>query len=132
MSTVYGSDTTCVSDLPLIDLQVTDAPLLIGQRIARRLTTPHGALANISDDPNFGYDVRQFINAKVSATQIASLKSDIEAQCYQDEQIETAQADVTFSNGALAITLSLVSSAGPFVLTLNVSALTTDLVFSFT
>jgi hypothetical protein len=131
MATVYGSDTTCLTDIPLIDQQVTDPRILVGQRTARRLTTPRGALAAINDDPAFGWDVRQYINAKLTPAQIAGAQAQIESEVLKDEQIQSVNATLTFSEGSLSISLQLQGSAGPFTLTLNVEQLTTQLIFNF-
>lgn len=131
MVTFYGSDTYCLTDLPLIDLQVTNPKILIGQRVARRLQTPRGALASINDDPDFGWDVRQYCNGKIGPNQIGIAKSQIESECLKDEQVATADAAITFDGGDLTIDIEMDTSAGPFLLTLNVSALTVEAVFDF-
>jgi len=131
MAIFYGSDTSCVGDVGLVDVQVTDPRILVGQRIARRLTTPRGALAVINDDPAFGWDCKQYVNAKLRPTDITTAQSQIQKECLKDEQVQTASVVLTLSQGALTISVAMVSSAGPFILTLNVSDLTTDLVFTF-
>jgi hypothetical protein len=131
--TFYGSDTYCINDLPLVDTQVTDPVQLIGQRIVRRLSTPRGALALIGDDPNFGYDVRQWINNKAGPGDIALAQAAIESECLKDEQIIGVTASIAFSanTSAMTVTLQLVTGVGPFTLTLNVNQLTVDMVFNF-
>lgn len=129
MATFYGTDTYCVSDLPLVDVQVTDPKQLIGQRLARRLTTPRGALGLIGDDPDAGLDVRQFLNAALSPRQISAIGQAVEAEALKDEQVASSAATVTFAAGALTIALKVSSSVGPFQLTLSVSALNTSLIF---
>lgn len=132
VSVFYGSDTTCLDDLPLIDTQVTDPRVLIGQRIARRLTTPRGALALINDDPDFGWDVRQYINAKLTEAQKASAARVIQDEVLKDQQVEAATVSFSVSNaGAVYIRLDVAASGGPFSLTLSVSQLTTAAVFDF-
>lgn len=131
MSVFYGSDTACLTDLTLIDRQVTDPKTLIAQRLARRLQTPRGALANIGDDPNFGWDVRQYLNGKFTTSTTITAQEQIQSECLKDEQVATAKAAVTLVNGTMTIALSIVSSAGPFTLTMNVNQLTTALVFNF-
>lgn len=130
MSVFYGSDTSCVSDIPLIDLQVTKPSILVGQRIARRLTTPRGALASINDDPDFGWDCRQYVNAKLAPSDIITAKAQISAEVLKDEQVESCTVEFVGPNsaGALTITVNGTLSNGPFSLTLNVGQLTTDLV----
>ena len=130
MATNFGSDTSCVTDLPRIDLQVTSPQKLIGQRIARRLQTPRGALAAIGDDANFGWDVRQYANGRLGPTTIATAESQIEAECTKDEQVQSASVKITpGTGGALTITVQLVSAAGPFTLTLSVDDLTVGAIF---
>jgi hypothetical protein len=129
MATFYGSDTSCVDDLPLIDAQVTDPKVLIGQRIARRLTTPRGALALVSDDGNFGWDVRQYLNGKIAPNTTAVAQQQITDECLKDEQVESATVSIANAAGVMTITIQVVSAAGPFTLTLDVRDLTTALIF---
>jgi hypothetical protein len=130
MATNYGSDTTCVSDTPLIDLQISDPQQVIGQRIARRLQTPRGGLAAIGDDPNFGLDIRQYTLARMNPSQLSQAQSQIAAECTKDEEVSAADVTIQFTNGGpMTVTIQLTSAAGPFTLTLAVSALTTALIF---
>jgi hypothetical protein len=129
----YGSDTVCVTDVPFVDTQTADPFLVVGQRVARRLQTPRGGLASVSDDPNFGWDVRQYLNAKMSPTQVSQAQRQVEAECLKDEEVQSATCTITFvfGTGALTIAVQLVASAGPFTLVLNVSQLTTTVLFQF-
>lgn len=131
MATFYGSDTDCVTDIPLIDQQVTDPRVLIGQRLARMLQITPGALGVIGDDPTRGYDVRQLINAKLSPSTIVTAQGRIQAECLKDEQVASCKATITQSGGVLSIDLDLDTAAGTFTLTMDVAQLTTDLVFNF-
>jgi hypothetical protein len=132
MSVFFGSDSSCLSDVGLFDLQITDPLILIGQRIARRLTTPRGGLSAIGDDPGFGWDVRQYTLGKMSATQLDQAQRQIAAECLKDEQVNSAIVSLSFvSGGSLSIKIDMITSNGPFTLTLTVSQLTTTLVFSF-
>ncbi len=133
MAIGYGADTACTNDLPLISVTITDPVQLIGQRTVRRLTTPRGALALINDDPNFGFDVRQYVNAKLSPAAIATAQSNIQDEVTKDEEI--LSADVTFvlgAAGAISISISMQTNVGPFSMTLTVNELTTQAVFTFT
>jgi hypothetical protein len=130
VATNYGSDTTCITDTPLIDLQISDPQQVIGQRVARRLQTPRGGLAAIGDDPNFGLDIRQYTLARMNPAQLSQASSQISAECTKDEEVSAADVTLTFVNGGpMIVTIQLQSAAGPFTLTLSVSALTTTLVF---
>lgn len=125
----YGSDDYCISDLLLIDQLVLDPSQLVGQRIARRLTTPRGALALISDDPDFGLDVRQYVNAKLSNADISSAQSSIQSEILKDEQVQNVAVSMVVSGGAVNISINGNTAIGPFTLTLNVNQLTASLVF---
>lgn len=132
MSTYYGSATQCVNDLPLISTQTTNPALIVGQRVARRLTTPRGALGLFGDDPDFGFDVRQYVNAKLSPAQISSAQSLITAEILKDQQVQSASVAMNFNaDGAVSLDITLDLGAGPFSLTLNVSNVTSALVFNF-
>jgi hypothetical protein len=131
MAIFYGSDSYCLDDVLLIDTQVTDPRVLIGQRLIRRLTTPPGALALINDVAD-GFDVRQFINAKISPGTIAIAQAQIADECLKDQQVQTADVEMTLAkNGNLSINIGGLTAAGPFSLTMNVSQLTTEVVFNF-
>lgn len=133
MATFFGSDAYCLDDLQLIDTLVTDPNILVCQRVARRLQVPRGALGLINDDPDGGLDVRQFVNARLTTTQIQAAEAQIKAEVLKDEEVESATVKVTLSNqsGALSISIAMTSATGPFLLTLSVNDLTVQAVFSF-
>lgn len=133
MATYYGSDSgPCTTDLPLISTTITDPKRLIGERTIRRLTTPRGALALINDDPNFGYDVRQYVNAKLTPDDIATAASNIHDEVTKDEQIESANVEFTLgAGGSVVIDIAMQTLVGPFSLTLTINELTTQAVFNF-
>jgi hypothetical protein len=133
MVTFYGSDTACTTDLPLVSTLVTDPRQLIGQRTIRRLTTPRGALALINDDPNFGFDVRQYVNAILTPAQISTAQSNIQDEVTKDEQVQSADVAFTLgAAGAIFIQIAMQTLAGPFSMTLTVNDLTAQSVFDFT
>lgn len=122
MAINFGSDTYCISDIPLIDLQVTDAKTLVAQRLARRLTTPRGGLAAIGDEADFGWDVRQYVNGRMSPALLSQAQQQIAAECLKDEEVASCDVSMSFVNGgALTITLQVTTADGPFSLVLNVS-----------
>jgi len=131
MATNFGQDSSCVSDVGLFDLQITDPIILVAQRILRRLTTPRGGLASVGDDPNFGWDVRQLINARLAPSDITNYQQQITAECMKEETISSATVTITYSAGTASISISLVSAAGPFSLTLPVQDLTAAQIFTF-
>lgn len=131
MATNYGIDTYCLTDTGLVDVLVTDPRMLIGQRLVRALTMDRGALAIIGGDPNRGFNVRQLVNAKMTNSQQLFYQQQINAECVKDEEVLTASTELTLSAGSLVIEVSVTSAAGPFVLTLDVTQVTVDAIFSF-
>lgn len=95
------------------------------QSIARRLITPRGARA-IYGDADYGYDVRQHLSAAiVSPSQIAA---SVEAEAEKDERVAPgAQARIGFASGVLSVQLLISDDEGPFAFTLNVNAVTAQL-----
>ncbi len=131
VSSFVGSDTSCVTDLSRIDLQITDPGILVGQRIARRLQTPRGALALIGGNPNFGLDVRQYVLAKQSPAQRQRIEGDVLAEVLKDQQVQSAVVRCTSAGDYTSISVAFVIAEGPYLMTMNVDDLTTQLVFSF-
>jgi hypothetical protein len=132
MATNYGYDTSCVSDVGLVDVVITSPQLVIGQRIARRLQTPRGGLASVDPEASdFGLDVRQFTLGRMAAASTAQIRNQISAECTKDEEVSAADVTVTtVSGGRMTITIQLTSATGPFTLTLNVTALTVEAIFA--
>lgn len=130
MSTDYGAATLGVSDIPLMSVTSTDPYLVVGQRVARRLLTPRGGLAAIGDDPNFGWDVRQYTNGRLSPSALAQAQAQIKNECEKDEEVASADVTMTFVNGgALTITIKLTGATGPFTLVLPVQNLSAAQIF---
>ncbi len=125
----FGSDTFCLSDVQLIDTLVTDPHVLIGQRLARRLTTPTGGLAVINDDPG-GIDLRQYVLKRMGPNEVAALRTDIEHECLKDEEVSSVNADPTLVDGVLNIPMRVISSWGPFAFVLSVSQVNAQVIFS--
>jgi hypothetical protein len=134
MSTFYGSDSNCLSDVGLFDLQITDPNILIGQRIIRLLQTSRGGLGAVGDDSDRGWDCRQYINMKLTPALIAQACQQIAFECQKDEEVDSASVSFSLDPTTLqlsAITINITASSGPFTLVGNVSTITSDLVFSF-
>lgn len=119
----YGQDTYDLTDLPLIDTQI-DGITNIALRIARRLTTPYGALGAINDDPDFGYDVFQLLNIASNQGLLIAARSDIETECLKDEEIQDATVDLESQGSGISITVDLTASTGPFQLVMNIQDVT--------
>lgn len=130
MATDFGTATLGITDIPLISTQTSDPIIVIGQRVARRLLTPRGGLAAIGDDPNFGWDVRQYLNGRMSPVRLAAAQQQIKDECEKDEAVLSADVQISFvSGGAMKISIELTGASGPFTLVLDVSQLTVTVVF---
>ncbi len=128
----FGSDSSCITDLSLIDEIVTDPRTLIGQRILRRWSTPRGALASINDDPDFGWDITQYVNAKLGPGAIATAQAQLRNEALKDEQVSACAVSIaTGFGGAVTVNASFQTADGPFALTIDVRDLTIEAVFSF-
>lgn len=117
MATFYGTDTSCTTDIPLVSVQVTDPRTLIAQRLIRRLTTPRGGLAVIGGNPNFGWDVRQYLLGRMSTAEQTQGEQQVKAECEKDEQVKSVTCKFTFEDKKLTIGVQCLSAAGPFSLT---------------
>lgn len=117
----YGYGFSGLTDLLAIDSIITDPAKLIGQRLAHRLTTPRGALAIINGPADFGWDVHQLVNQKLGPSSIAAAQNQIQAECLKDEQVQSASVTITQAGAKLTIKIRVVSAAGPFNLTFNIS-----------
>lgn len=133
MATNYGSDSYCLTDIQRISTLVTDPRVVIGQRVARRLQTPRGALALINGDPNFGYDVRQLVNAKLTPQFKVTVGNAIRDEVEKDQEVLRAAVSVDDTSGGngIVISIDIQSSDGPFSLVLNVRDLTVEALISF-
>jgi phage baseplate assembly protein W len=120
MPTDYGSDLSCVSDLDPGALEVSGRKAL-AQSIARRLTTPRGRLI---DDPNYGFDLTQFIDADLGPADLAQIKAQAEAECLKDERVAAATVTLQFIANVLNVTVVLQDRSGPFALVLSINNVT--------
>jgi hypothetical protein len=116
-----GLDLYGVDDLTADGREVSGRLCLI-QAIARRLRTPRGALWY---DPDYGYDVRRFLNAPPTAA--GELANNVESEAEKDERVSQARATASFSGDTLTIRLDIADSGGPFSFVLKVTDVTVEL-----
>jgi phage baseplate assembly protein W len=114
----FGQCWSCVTDLSSPGIYVTGNQA-IGEAIARRLQTPRGGLI---DDPNYGYDLTDFLNDDLTTADLALIQSNVNAECVKDERVTAASTTLTFTGGVLIVTIAVTTSAGPFTLVLSVSS----------
>ncbi len=124
MAIDYGTDLDCVTDIASDGRTVTGR-MVVAQAIARRWSTPRGRLIG---DPNYGFDLTQFLNADMSPRDLAAMRAGAEAEALKDERVE--RCDVTASidsDGVMTIIGSLSDADGPFELTVSVSSVSLQL-----
>lgn len=87
--------------------------------IARRLTTPAGAL---DDHPEYGFDIRALLNDDFTAPKLSAARASIQAQCEQDERVQAATVSISLpETGVMTITIQLEDAIGPFDLVMSVN-----------
>ena len=116
----FGHDLACTTDLDPAMAEV-DGTLLLGQALARRIQTPRGGLI---DDPNYGYDVRSFLNADVDSATIGQIGAKMDAEFLKDERVAKSVTSLTYTAGVITSTTIITTNSGPFTLVLAISSVT--------
>ena len=122
----YGGDILTFPDLDDTFTPINSVHAVL-DALARRFVTRRGLLWN---HPDYGRDLRLYLNGSIDTGLLAQMKSDVEDQAMQDERVDTASASVKFSQSTKTATVSInvASSQGPFSLVLAVSALSVDII----
>jgi len=116
--TDYGTDIVIGKTVSLVS-----GTLNLINAVYRRLQTPRGGLFY---DPNYGEDVRLYLNGQIDTDILDQIKVNIEQQVQLDARVRTATATVTFNAQAysLKIILQIVPIVGQsFTLVLSVDKL---------
>lgn len=98
--------------------------------MVRRLSTPAGALEDLGDDPEYGYDVPGQLNNDFSGVAaLAGISSQAQAEINKDPRVQTSRATVINDptlGGALSVGIQGETAAGPFDFVMPVGDVTTD------
>jgi hypothetical protein len=114
-STPQGADLSMPATMASGNQAVSEATL-------RRWTTTAGQLI---DDPNYGRNVYDLVNADLSPTDLASEGQQFAAEAEKDERVLSCSVTLTLAaNGNLTLAATIVTAAGPFKLVLQVNAVT--------
>lgn len=98
---------------------------VVAEAILRRWTTDPGGLI---DDPSYGRNVQDLVNADLSPADIAYEQQQLGAEAVKDERVLTCSVTLVLpATGALSITAFVATAAGPFTMVVGVSAVTTQL-----
>lgn len=112
-----GSDLSGVEDLTPQMLEVSGR-LCAVQAWARRLIT---ARASLVDDPNYGYDLTDWIDADATDQEIGEIQGGVDEELTKDERCLSCSSTVTFLSGKLRVVAVCQDADGPFRLTLEVT-----------
>ena len=124
--TDFGTDVSSYPDLDTNFGAITDLRA-VGECCARMLETPRGSLVYA---PDRGYDLRSFLNESVTQAKLDQVKRAIEQECEKDERVASAAATLvfTFATQTLDVSIQLTTNDGPFVLVLQVTAVTLTII----
>jgi phage baseplate assembly protein W len=117
----FGIDFACVDDItPSFTLAAGLKNL--GMALARRFSTPRGGLWY---DPEYGLDLRQFVDMDVSSAEVNNLPKECAAEARKDERIHDADVRIRFQRRAatMKVTINGLWLDGPYRLVLGVSQL---------
>jgi hypothetical protein len=98
----------------------------LGNALCRRLITPRGALFY---DPEYGYDVRSFLNKGFTPDQLAAVQDQIAAEVEKDDRIQDATVTVVTDISAMSMQITIVAeiSEGPYAFIISVDRVTARL-----
>jgi len=121
----FGTAISCVNDIARDGRMVTGF-VVVGQAIARRWSTPRGRLIGF---PNYGFDLTQYVNADMSARDIAGLRAGAEAEAEKEEEVDRCIVSAVLEDaGLLTITGMVDTAEGPFELVVAASAVSLELI----
>lgn len=97
----------------------------VAEAILRRWSTGAGQLI---DDPTYGYNLTDLINAELSTADIFYAQQQAAAQAQLDERVLSCTCTITLpASGTLTVNAVVVTSAGPFTLVATISSVSTSL-----
>jgi len=72
--------------------------------LVRRLSTPLGGLFY---DPDYGLDVRSFLNGEINQNSIDTIRVSVEQELEKDERVRTCRCDLQFTESTFALRLNI-------------------------
>lgn len=119
----FGSAWSCTTDLAM-PASYASGFRVVAEAILRRWQTPRGGLI---DDPNYGFDLSDFIGADLDRSVLANLAHNAGAEAEKDERVLSCQVSATLAGELLLISGTVETAEGPFALVVSVSAVTITL-----
>ncbi len=123
MSVDFGSAWSCISDVVMPATMATGFRC-VAEAIARRWQTPRGGLI---DDPNYGYDLSDFINADIDLTDLPQIAQSAGAEAEKDERVLSCDVTIQLIAGVMIVAGPVRTAQGPFQLVVSVSQVTVTL-----
>ena len=120
-----GTDVDCRSD-PGKSFAIASGTANLGNALARRLTTPRGALLY---DPGYGVDIRRYLNAGFTDAQLGQVKSEIAAEVSKDDRVQNPDVTVVADAARASLSITIISElapGAPFAFVFRVDKLTVD------
>jgi hypothetical protein len=121
----FGTDFDFLSDLNP-NLTMVSGLAVLGQDILHRLETPRGGLFY---DPDYGTDVRAYLNGKMTPQVLSRMQSEVQAELGKDERFLSTSAKFQFvpQTNTLTLNLAVVTAQGPFTLVIEITNVTITL-----
>jgi len=116
----YGTDLSCTNDIDPM-MHVVSGSDMMAQVCVRRLFCRKGMLLS---DPLYGIDVRDFLNTKITSTDLTRIQALCRAELMRDERIFSAKVEASYSQDTKTLALSITGTGatGPFALVLSVAS----------
>jgi len=93
----YGRDLSCDTDLTAnFDEVDENSPEGVSQALLRRITTQHGTLSYLGEDPDYGRDVMAFLSADMTMVEIMAEQDLLAAECLKDDRVKSCQCVITY------------------------------------
>lgn len=108
----YGIDLSCDEDITSDAAEVDpDSPEAVSQALFRRITTQHGQLKYLGEDPDYGRDVITFLSAAMTGVEIMAQQDLLAAECLKDDRVKSCKCIITYlgkdETGADAFDISI-------------------------
>lgn len=132
-TTDYGRDLSCTDKISSV--RYASGARLVAEAAYRRLITPRGMLRGGDEEADYGLDLVDLVGSVRATADAASLPGRIRNELEKDDRIVTGTVDVDVTvteDGAKGrlfnVRIEAQTGAGPFTLTLDVSAVSVALV----
>jgi phage baseplate assembly protein W len=121
-----GIDVGCVLDTDEA-WSLVSGETNLAHALARRLSTPRGGLFYA---PNYGLDLRSYLGADLTDTQLATLGPATAQECEKDERVQSCTVDLEFNFATETLSAKVMvttATGGAFVFILAISDVTVEL-----